>query len=83
MSQTSNKTINVVAVGLEDEAYTWNRMKYDMPSFTHVLALGKWEHPLVPEYNISATPYYLVLDKDKVIVAKPQNLEELQPFIQK
>ncbi len=47
MSQTPNKTISVVAVGLEDEAYTWNRMKYDMPSFTHVLALGKWEHPLV------------------------------------
>ena len=83
LNQTSNKTITVVAVGLEDEAYTWNRMKYDMPNFTHVLALGKWEHPIVPEYNISATPHYLVLDKDKVIVAKPQNLEELQPFIQK
>lgn len=83
MSQTSNKTISVVAVGLEDEAYTWNRMKYDMPNFTHVLALGKWEHPLVPQYNISATPHYLVLDKDKVIVDKPQNLEELQSFIQK
>lgn len=83
MSQTSNKTISVVAVGLEDEAYNWNRMKYDMPNFTHVLALGKWEHPLVPQYNISATPHYLVLDKDKVIVAKPQNLEELQSFIQK
>lgn len=83
MSQTSNKTISVVAVGLEDEAYTWNRMKYDMPNFTHVLALGKWEHLLVPQYNISATPHYLVLDKDKVIVAKPQNLEELQSFIQK
>jgi len=83
LNQTSNKTINVVAVGLEDEAYTWNRLKYDMPNFTHVLALGKWEHPLVPQYNISSTPHYLVLDKDKVIVAKPQNLEELQPFIQK
>ena len=83
MSQTSNKNITVVAVGLEDDAYKWASMKYDMPKFTHVLALGKWEHPLVAEYNISSTPHYLVLDKDKVIVAKPQNLEDLQPFIQK
>ena len=58
-------------------------MKYDMPSFTHVLALGKWEHPLVQRYNISATPHYLVLDQDKVIVAKPQTLEDLRTYIQK
>ena len=73
----------VIAVGLEDDSYKWNHMKYEMPNFTHVLGLGKWEHPLVQQYNITATPHYLVLDKDKVIVAKPQNLEELQPFIQK
>ena len=83
MSTTKNKNLMVIAVGLEDDSYKWNHMKYEMPNFTHVLGLGKWEHPLVQQYNITATPHYLVLDKDKVIVAKPQNLEELQPFIQK
>ncbi len=83
MSQISNKNTRVVAVGLEDDSYKWTSMKYDMPSFTHVLALGKWEHPLVQRYNISATPHYLVLDQDKVIVAKPQTLEDLRTYIQK
>lgn len=82
---TENQDHNsaVVAVGLEEEPYKWNTMKYDMPQFTHVLALGKWEHPLVHRYNITATPFYMVLDQEKTIIAKPQNLEDLKPFIQK
>lgn len=83
MSHYPNKNTTVVAVGLEEDPYQWRSMKYEMPSFIHKLALGKWEHPLVSLYNISATPHYLVLDENKVIVAKPQNLEDLRTYIQK
>lgn len=81
--ENQNHNNAVVAIGLEEEPYKWNTMKYDMPQFTHVLALGKWEHPLVQRYNITATPFYMVLDQEKTIIAKPQNLEDLKPFIQK
>jgi len=83
ITENQHHNSSVVAVGLEEEPYKWNSMKYDMPQFTHVLALGKWEHPLVQRYNITATPFYMVLDPKKTIIAKPQNLEDLKPFIQK
>ena len=83
IAKNQDHNISVIAVGLEEKPYKWNTMKYDMPKFTHVLALGKWEHPLVQRYNITATPFYIVLDNNKTIIAKPQNLEDLKPFIQK
>ncbi len=83
IAEHQNHNSAVVAIGLEEEPYKWNTMKYDMPQFTHVLALGKWEHPLVQRFNITATPFYMVLDQEKNIIAKPQNLEDLKPFIQK
>ena len=79
--QTNDKSI--IAIGLEENPYKWNNMKYEMTAFTHVLALGKWEHPLVQLYNITTTPFYMVLDKEKNIIAKPESLEDLLPFIQK
>lgn len=83
VSEQKNKNLAVVAIGLEEEPYKWNSMKYDLSAFTHVLALGKWKHPIVSLYNLTATPHYMVLDSEKSIIAKPQSLEELKPFIQK
>ena len=74
---------SIIAVALENDPYNWNDYRYTWTSMTHVLALGKWEHPLVQLYNIPATPHFLVLNNDKIIIAKPQNLDALLPVIQK
>lgn len=71
----------VVAVGLEDDEYRWKSKTYDYPEFLHVLGLGKWENEIGNNYNITGTPSYFVLDKDKKIVAKPKALDELKAFI--
>ena len=81
---TIDKSVTkIIAVGLETDVYKWNDLKYTWTALTHVLAMGKWEHPLVELYNISATPHFLVLNADKTIIAKPQNIDELLPFLQK
>lgn len=81
---TIDKSVTkIIAVGLETDVYKWNDLKYTWIALTHVLAMGKWEHPLVELYNISATPHFLVLNADKTIIAKPQNIDELLPFLQK
>ena len=71
----------VVAVGLEDEPYDWKNETYRYPRFVHVLGLGKWENEIGNLYGVSGTPTYLVLDKDKKILAKPESFEELYSII--
>lgn len=67
----------VIAIGLEDNKYEWKNETYRYPEFQHVLGLGKWENEIGNRYDVSKTPTYFVLDKDKKIVLKPEGLEQL------
>jgi thiol-disulfide isomerase/thioredoxin len=72
-----SKKLQVIAFGLEDQLYPWKATIEDYPNFTHVYGEGKWDNKTADAYNINSTPTYLVLDKDKIIRAKPESLEEL------
>lgn len=67
----------VIAIGLEDKPYDWRNAISDLPNFTHILGLGKWENAIGNAYDIAATPTYFVLDSDKKIVQKPESFEIL------
>lgn len=67
----------VIAIGLEDEPAQWKSETYYYPLFTHVLGLGKWENKIGNDYGVSATPGYFILDKDKKIIHKPEELVDL------
>ena len=71
----------VIAVGLENEPYDWRNKVFDFPEFINVLGLGKWENEIGNMYDVSGTPTYFVLDKDKKIIAKPKDYEALVQFI--
>ena len=73
--------LQVIAFGLEDDEYRWKSETYNFPKFTHVIGLGKWENKVGNDYNVSSTPTYFVLDKDKKIIAKPANFNELKKFL--
>lgn len=75
------RKIKVIAIGLEDETENWKNEITKYPEFQHVLGLGKWNHPLVKHYNVSSTPTYFVLDKDKVIVSKPYDYAALETYL--
>ncbi len=75
--------IQVVAVGLEDDDKNWSKKIKDFPDFIHVLGLGKWDNKIGDDYNVTATPTYFVLDKDKRIIAKPNTVEDLKSFFDK
>ncbi|WP_147677648.1 TlpA family protein disulfide reductase [Algibacter pacificus] len=70
----------VVAIGLEDEPYNWKSLTYDYPNFIHVYGEGKWDNEIGDAYNVTATPTYFILDKDKKIISKPENFKALQAF---
>ncbi|HKK11442.1 MAG TPA: TlpA disulfide reductase family protein [Flavobacteriaceae bacterium] len=68
----------VVAIGLEDSIENWQKEIKNYPAFIHVLGLEKWDNPIAKAYNVNATPSYILLDKDKNIIAKPYDLEALK-----
>jgi thiol-disulfide isomerase/thioredoxin len=72
----------VIAFGLEDDIYGWKNETYRLPEFLHVPGLGKWENETGNAYNVSQTPTYYVLDSEKVIMAKPEELADLLRVIQ-
>ena len=68
----------VVAIGLEDGMEPWQDAIKNYPNFIHVLGLKKWDNSIAKAYNIDATPSYILLDKDKNIIAKPYDLDALK-----
>lgn len=70
--------LQVVAYGLEEAKENWQNEIKNYPNFTHTIGLGKWEHPIVKTYGVSATPMYFLLSESKIIMAKPFSFEDLE-----
>ena len=69
--------LQVIAIGLENEQKSWEEKTKELSNFTHVYGEGKWENKIGNTYGVVATPTYFVLDKDKKIIAKPNDVEAL------
>lgn len=77
LKDVPKETLTVVAFGMEDEDSPWKAVIKKFPEFIHVLGLGKWNNPISDLYGVQATPSYFLLDKDKKIIAKPEDVEAL------
>ncbi|MFB9053188.1 TlpA family protein disulfide reductase [Formosa undariae] len=73
--------IQVLAIGLEDERPNWEKTIANYPEFTQIYGINKWDNPIPIAYGISGTPSFFVLDKDKKIIAKPNDVEKLITFM--
>ena len=72
--------LQVIAIGLEDKPNRWQREISKYPEFIHVLGLGKWKNKIGNSYNVTQTPTYFVLGKNKKIISKPYDFEALKKF---
>ncbi len=77
-----NETLKVIAIALEDEPTQWLELKQKYPEFIHVYGDGKWDNPMGNDYGVTATPSYFVLDKNKMIEAKPEDIEALKTLFE-
>ncbi|MEE9364083.1 MAG: redoxin domain-containing protein [Cellulophaga sp.] len=75
--------VTTLAIGLEDNAINWTKESGKLPDFKHALALGKWDSKYVGMYAITQTPSYFILDKNKKIVAKPEDYKGVVSFLNK
>ena len=73
----------VIAFAMEVDDLTWKEYRKQFPDWHHVLGLGKWENKTARTYNVTATPTYFVLSKDKRIISNPDKLEDLKTVINK
>ncbi len=72
------RDLKVVAFGLENNKEHWKQTITTLQGFIHVLGLEHWNNPVAMAYGIESTPTYLILDKDKKIIYKPNTLAELK-----
>lgn len=73
--------IKVLAVGLEDDTTSWEKESSKLEGFEHAISLGKWDSEYAHLYDIHSTPTYFILDKEKHIIAKPENDKAVIEFL--
>lgn len=78
----SKPNLKVIAIGLEDTAERWEKEIANFPDFIHVLGLQKWENSIAIQYGVNSTPSYFLLNKDKIIIAKPYDAEALKKTLE-
>jgi len=70
----TKEDIKVIAVALDNDLYRWKDLTYQYPDFIHVFGEGKWDNEIGNQYNVTGTPSYFILNKDKKIIEKPEDI---------
>lgn len=78
----NSKNTKVIAFSLENNDKEWKKHIQKYPKWHNVIGLKKWENPTARTYQIYSTPTYLILDKDKKIIAKPETLNEVKKIVE-
>ena len=78
-----DSSIKVIAIGLEDAPEFWTETIKQFPKFTHVYGDKKWDNEIGNSYNVNSTPSYFVLNKDKIITAKPYDIKAVKQLFVK
>lgn len=81
MNTINSNKIKVIAVGLEMEDEPWKQTTEQLSNFIHVLRKDEDRAAITLDYNVTGTPTYFVLDKDKKIIGKPQGQNTLFSII--
>ena len=80
-----NVQIKVVAIGLEDSSSKagWQTQIKNYPKFINVYGDNIWDNKFARDYGVNSTPSFFVLDANKRVIAKPNDVEELKAYFQK
>lgn len=74
----------VLAIAIENEKDPWELFIKEMElNFIHSSELKGWEAITPHLYNVNATPTLFLLNKEKIIILKPNRLRVLERFLQK
>ncbi|HEY9113361.1 MAG TPA: redoxin domain-containing protein [Bacteroidales bacterium] len=79
----NKRELEVVAVSIDNSRNEVETAieKNGYGSWINIAELQGWEGKIVDEYGIAATPTIFILDKNKTIIAKPGNIDELKKML--
>ena len=77
--------LKTVAISLDTDKEKWQQYVQDNGLFTwlNTSELKGWKGDVSKRYNVYATPTMFLLDKDKKIIAKPNNVNQLKEKLAK
>ena len=82
----AHKNVSVVSFGIEyGSNVAWKEFVKNLPGWHHAMGThpeNKFENEIVQQYNLLATPSYFVLDKDKKIIAMPNQFEDIKKYFE-
>lgn len=80
-SNWKQKGIEVVFVSLDENQEAFQSFTKDFP-FISTCDYKKWDSPLASAYYIFATPSFFLLDGDRKIILRPNNLEQVNTWME-
>ncbi|MBE7647036.1 AhpC/TSA family protein [Tenacibaculum finnmarkense] len=79
--------VSVVSFAVENYKSTdWNEFQKNLPYWHNAMGTHptyKFDNETIVKYNLTGTPSYFVLDKDKKIIAIPNDLEDVKKYFAK
>jgi thiol-disulfide isomerase/thioredoxin len=83
-NSTSREELEIIAISIdENEKDFLNAVESHSLIWKNIAELKGWNGTIVSQYGINATPSIFILDKDKKILAKPTNKDNLRKEMQK
>ena len=82
----SQPTTSVIAFGIEHDELDWNEYVKKLYGWHNVMGThpdNKWDNETVRTYQLVATPSYFILDKNKKIIAMPNNFKDIKDYFNK
>lgn len=79
MLAKQNKRLQVIAISLDTDKEAWENFVNDnqLQSFINYSEFQGWQSPTAKLYHVYATPTMFLLNKEKKIIAKPENASQL------
>lgn len=81
-----HKKTSVIAFGIEHEKFEWDEYIKKLYGWHNVMGThpeSKWENEVVKTYQLTGTPTYFILDKDKKIIAMPNSFKDIKDYFEK
>ena len=82
-SMKNRNDISIISFGIENDSVNWTEFVKTLPNWHNAIGThpeNKWDNEIVQTYQLLATPTYFVLDKNKKIIAIPEQMEDVQKY---
>ncbi|TDL99180.1 MAG: hypothetical protein C4K58_07815 [Flavobacteriaceae bacterium] len=79
-SDYKSKDLEIIGISLDDNQNEFERYASGLP-WKNYSDFLRWEGPIVNQYDIQATPTFVLIDQNNVIIAKDSEIKSIAQYI--